>query len=66
MIPEEMQQELFNKFQIVGTIDDRKTGGLGLGLFIAYQLTEAHEGTLSFESQVDQGSTFKISLPIRA
>jgi signal transduction histidine kinase len=41
--------------------------GTGLGLAIARQIVEdKHNGTLSVESQVGQGTTFSILLPIAA
>jgi signal transduction histidine kinase len=38
-------------------------GGLGLGLWIARQIVEAHGGTLGVVSQVGQGATFTVSIP---
>jgi signal transduction histidine kinase len=39
-------------------------GGLGLGLWIAQQIVEAHHGTLGVASGVGEGATFTVSLPI--
>ncbi len=44
----------------------RKTDGLGLGLYITSLLVEAHGGTIEVESTVDQGSTFRVLLPLVA
>lgn len=38
--------------------------GMGIGLALARYLAEAHGGTLTVESQVGQGATFKLHLPI--
>ena len=40
----------------------RSGGGTGLGLSIAKELTEAQGGTLTVESQVAQGSVFRVTL----
>jgi signal transduction histidine kinase len=37
--------------------------GTGLGLFIAHQNVQAHGGTIEAKSQVDQGTTFVVTLP---
>ena len=41
----------------------RENGGLGLGLAIAEQLASLHGGALALESEVDIGSTFRLTLP---
>lgn len=38
-------------------------GGLGLGLFIARQIVEAHHGHVDCESVPGEGSTFRVMLP---
>jgi two-component system sensor histidine kinase KdpD len=45
--------------------DDRKTGGLGLGLSIARGLIEAHGGRLTVENRDGGGARFVIRLPVR-
>jgi signal transduction histidine kinase len=37
--------------------------GLGLGLWISYNIIEAHGGHIEVVSEVDQGTTFTVSLP---
>ena len=46
----------------------RKSGvsGLGLGLYIAKGVVEAHGGSLRAESRPGEGSTFFVSLPVAA
>lgn len=59
--PEE-QQRIFEKFERGGS---KKTSeGLGMGLYIARQLAEAHRGSLDVESKLDEGSTFLLRLPL--
>ena len=62
VIPPEATERLFEKFY---RGDDRKTGGLGLGLSIARGLIEAHGGTLTVENRDGGGARFVIRLPVR-
>lgn len=39
--------------------------GTGLGLSIVHQIIEDHNGSIEVESKVDEGTTFRITLPIR-
>lgn len=39
-------------------------GGLGLGLYITRQLVEAHGGTIEVRPNGDEGSTFRVTLPL--
>jgi two-component system sensor histidine kinase KdpD len=61
-IPIEATERLFEKFYHG---DDRKTGGLGLGLSIARGLIEAHGGKLTAENRDGGGARFSIRLPVR-
>jgi PAS domain S-box-containing protein len=54
-------ERIFGRFERAVSL--RHFGGLGLGLFIARQLTEAHGGTIAAQSQPGQGSTFTVLLP---
>ena len=60
--PEEMPRD-FEQFSQAGGTDKRKTGGLGLGLFIARKICAAHHGTLQLESQPEKGTRAAIRLP---
>jgi two-component system, NtrC family, sensor kinase len=39
--------------------------GMGLGLFIVYQIIEEHEGCISVSSEAGTGTTFVIRLPLQ-
>jgi two-component system sensor histidine kinase KdpD len=60
-IPAESGDRVFEKFY---RGDDRKTGGLGLGLSIARGFVEAHGGRLTVENRDGGGARFTISLPV--
>lgn len=62
-IPAKSLANIFKQFCFTGTIDDRKTGGLGLGLFTAKGIIEAHRGRISLESQAGLGTKAIIRLP---
>jgi len=57
-------EEIFQKFHQLDSTAARKSGGIGLGLFIARQVVEAMDGRLGVDSAPGRGSTFEISLPL--
>ncbi len=61
-IPKEMKDKVFERFERGNS--RLSTSGFGLGLYISRQIAEAHGGKLSFESEVDIGSTFTVTLPL--
>ncbi len=60
-IAEEAQTQIFDRFCQL-KLNDRR--GLGLGLFIAKWIVEAHKGRIWVTSQVGKGSTFSFTLPL--
>jgi signal transduction histidine kinase len=54
--------KLFQPFERA-TIVRHSVGGVGLGLYIARQIVEAHNGTISIESTPGKGSVFIVRLP---
>jgi signal transduction histidine kinase len=56
---------LFDRFRQADQGTTRRKDGLGLGLAIARDLVELHNGTITVESPgVGQGATFRIRLPL--
>lgn len=62
-VPITEQQRVFDRFYRVDSARSRQTGGSGLGLAIALAITQAHQGTLTLQSQPEQGSIFTVKLP---
>ncbi len=63
-IPEAELPHLFSRFYQSTRGGQRPGRGLGLGLFIAKQLIDAHDGRISVVSKEGQGTTFTIRLPL--
>jgi signal transduction histidine kinase/ActR/RegA family two-component response regulator len=63
-IARENWPQLFRPFQQVDASLNRRHEGTGLGLALTKRLAELHGGTVSLISQVNQGSTFKVWLPL--
>lgn len=62
-IEKEFQPLVFNKFAQSKSKLTRMVGGTGLGLSIVKHIVEAHKGIVTFVTELDKGTTFKISLP---
>lgn len=60
-IPEAVKQKIFEPF--FTTKDVGK--GTGLGLSISYGIVKKHKGSIYVTSEIDQGTTFHIQLPIK-
>jgi len=56
------QKHIFDRFYRVQRDRSRHTGGAGLGLAIAMAIAQAHKGSLTVNSEQEQGSTFTIKL----
>ena len=63
-IPEEDQARIFDRFYRVDKSRSRDLGGSGLGLAIVKKIVEEHRGRVLVQSVPDQGSTFRITLPV--
>ncbi|QYH37783.1 sensor histidine kinase [Algoriphagus sp. NBT04N3] len=59
-MPDHVRQRIFEPFFTTKAVGK----GTGLGLSIVYSIIENHKGTLEVNSEVGQGTTFIITLPI--
>ena len=63
-IPEEAQQDIFRRFYRVDAARSRDVGGTGLGLAIVEWIVTRHRGRIWVESDVGEGATFWVALPL--
>jgi len=62
-IAEEDQVNVFRRFYKVDKSRNRQGESFGLGLAMVKWIVEAHDGSISVESRVGEGSTFTVILP---
>jgi signal transduction histidine kinase len=65
-IPPEQLPHIFEKFYQANNQAQSSARGTGLGLAIAREIVEAHGGNISVASNPGVGTTFTITLPVRA
>lgn len=63
-IPPEVLRRIFEPFFTTKQADAKGQGGTGLGLAMCREIVELHQGRIRVESQVGQGTTFAIKLPL--
>jgi PAS domain S-box-containing protein len=63
-IPPDEQERLFERFFRSSNAAERQIPGTGLGLAISKAIVEAHGGAIAVKSEVDVGTTFRVSLPV--
>ncbi len=62
-IPAKDIEHLFERFYRVDNSGNREVGGSGIGLAIAKEIADMHDGVISVTSTYGQGATFILSLP---
>lgn len=63
-IPTEALPRLFERFYQAGSPSSAHDEGMGIGLYISKRIVEAHGGRIWVSSEVGQGSTFYVALPL--
>jgi signal transduction histidine kinase len=56
-IPPEARQKIFSLYYTT------KPQGTGVGLAMAFRIIQLHNGAIDFSSEVNRGTTFRVSLP---
>ena len=62
-IPKSKLETIFDRFSQAGKVDEKKSQGTGLGLFITQKLTELLGGDIQMTSEEGVGTQFVVTLP---
>ncbi len=65
-IDKDHQKRIFERFYRVSNAEEKTFPGLGLGLYIAYQIIKRHDGEMEVVSIKGKGSKFSFTLPYKA
>ncbi|HEX5857708.1 MAG TPA: ATP-binding protein [Microbacterium sp.] len=63
-IPEQIREQIFQRFWRADTSRTRETGGSGLGLAIVASIVDALHGSVVVEETPGGGATFRVSFPL--
>lgn len=65
-VPQDMREQVFEKFVQVEGVEAQRKGGSGLGLSISKAIVEAFGGKIGVECPTEGGSLFYIEMPIES
>lgn len=63
-IPNDKLDRIFERFYVVDKSRSRSLVGTGLGLSIVKHIVNLHQGVINVTSQINEGTTFHVRLPI--
>ena len=63
-IPQEYAEKIFERFYQLPDQQHWKQAGIGAGLYISRAIAKAHGGDLHLLNENDNGSTFRLSIPV--
>ncbi|MEK7728844.1 MAG: two-component regulator propeller domain-containing protein [candidate division KSB1 bacterium] len=63
-IPVEQREKIFDRFYQVDPSHTREHEGTGIGLALTKELVELHHGEILVQSEIGQGTTFIVRLPL--
>ncbi len=61
-IPEHLLPQLFEPFRRGETTEETARTSLGLGLYIAHDIVQSHGGSITVQSTLEEGTTFRVCL----
>jgi signal transduction histidine kinase len=65
-IPKSEQDKIFSEFYRATNAQRESSHGSGIGLFMCKEYINAHNGNIRFESRENEGTTFFITIPLKA
>jgi len=63
-IAKEHQRKIFERFYQVTDAEEKTYPGLGIGLYISYEIVKRHRGQMWVESKKGEGASFYFTLPL--
>ena len=63
-IPKKFQEKIFDRYFRVQRVRSTDVHSFGLGLSYVKQVIEAHEGVIRLKSEVGEGTTFTVMIPL--
>ena len=63
-IPQDQREKIFERFYRAVDPSTNAIPGLGIGLYLVAEIIKHHGGTITVDSTLGQGSTFRVALPL--